>query len=262
MLRSLICLLVVGSAVVCAQTPTLSAGDRFEFLAQIPVRPCNYDASSPGSPMSPPERAQFEYVQTVETNVVIRFLTWRSDSLRTLFNNVRSGGLAPFFCLSNSDFNRFTARRYPKGPQAWELAAGTLILPVKIRSGATGFDFSKDVTLGTTAGARYRLSSVRNIYGSVLGGVGLSSASLNAANTNNKVTTVTDRSAFTWTAGVMLEIDKFQFGGFFGQDRISDPNQRDWIYQGKTWLAIGLGYSLFGSASSNANPKGSGNQQP
>ena len=159
--------------------------------------------------------------------------------------NPQAGDHPLVFCIEKSLFDRMTTRTYDKGFSTLDLAAGVLILPIKLRAGAgQPFDFSKDVTIGTVAGPRMRISETREAYISLLGGAGITAVSLTPENTGGKVTTATDRAAVTLSLGPMFEFNRFQVGIMVGWDRISNPNQDDWRYQGKHWFSIGLGYSL------------------
>jgi hypothetical protein len=49
--------------------------------------------------------------------------------------------------------------------------------------------------------------------------------------------------------GGMFEVNRLQVGLFIGQDRISQPKEANWAFQGKSWFGLGLGYAIFGSPS-------------
>jgi hypothetical protein len=234
----------------------------YRFNVSVPVSECTFA----GVPLRQGEEyapvgAQFAYIhdQSVPTSgssagrtvAVIQFLRWdpkRDPELFTTFNAATAEPSAPTktFCVDKNYFDRTVSRTYASGRQSWDLAAGVLLLPIKMRLGGEGrpFDFSRDVTLGTVVGPRWRLSPTRSAFLSVLGGAGITAVTLNASSTGGVVTENTDRAAVTLTAGSMLEVNRFQVGILLGVDRISNPNQTDWLYQGKPWLSIGLGYSL------------------
>ena len=238
-----------------ANDPGSKQLETYSFRVAVPVAQCDIDGAAKQAATQAPPGAKFYFLQAAKngTDVVIQFLSWaKSDPNYLAFNVEASRGADTFryFCVYRGHFDRFSERIYATWLSSRKLTVGALVLPVKMRR--QPFDFSKDVTVGTTAGARMRMSPRRESYFSLLGGVGLSSASLTSENTKSAVTTPTDRAAVTWTVGAMFDVDRFQFGAFIGQDRISQPNQADWIYQGKTWLAVGLGYSLFGAESAKA----------
>ncbi len=247
---------VLGSSPLLGQANDPLPAGTYSFDVSVPVTRCNFDGSGKSITVHAPALSRFYYLQSIvagnSNDVVIQFLNFKAaSSFRTFNVDSTDAGLEPkYFCLPRTTFERFTSKAYATGRNSWELAAGALILPVKLRPGGrtTPFDFSKDVTIGTTAGGRIRMHPRRDVYQSFLLGVGISSATLTPQNTGGSVTELTDRAALTWTIGTMLEVEKFQFGLFLGQDRISQPNQGNWVYQGKTWWALGLGYSLFGAS--------------
>lgn len=259
MLRQVSCVVValsLASSFATGQSAP-KPGNTYAFKISAPVASCDFDGGNKASTFNyAPVGARFFYVRTSTdaTDVVIQFLLWNeSNDNFSVFNAAKDqrASTPKNFCVEKTVFEQMSDEIFSAGPRSWQLASGILILPVKFRPGkdSRAFDFSKDVTFGTTAGLRFRLSARREVFLNMLGGVGLSSVTLNSSNTISKLATSTDRAAFTWTSGLMLEVEKFQFGAFLGQDRISQPNERDWVYQGKNWWAIGLGYSIFGSGS-------------
>jgi hypothetical protein len=228
----------------------------YAFTLPVPVEECSFEGVKvDGTGTQARMGGKFYYVQAVPSNavVVIRFLTYSfkdTPQLYQRFNSTDTLTTTPkkFFCVAQKDFDRFTRRSYAAGLSSHDFVVGALVLPVKLRPGAkgAGFDFANDVAFGTTAGYRYRTSDSRENFLSLLAGVALSSVQLTAENTNGKLTETTDRPAFTWTTGMMFEVNRFQIGAFIGQDRISQPRQSSWAFQGKTWFALGLGYTLFG----------------
>lgn len=237
------------------QTKQPDAGTTYAFKVAVPVWECGIDGKTvpSGTKAIAPAGAKFRYIESpADTSpVVIQFLVWKDTAQREfrLFNTSdKTGTGVKTFCVTKAHFDKLSERVYAKWWESRQLAAGTLLLPVKMRGrDHRPFDFSKDVTLGTAAGFKLRINETREEYANILVGVGLTSVALDSVNTLGAVHESTDRAALTWTTGLMIEIDRFQFGAFVGQDRLSQPNQKDWVYQGKLWLALGLGYSLFGS---------------
>lgn len=190
--------------------------------------------------------------------VIISFWKFGNDKDSTRLNkfNVSTEDLneKKFFLINQRDFTDNTKPRYHK---KLSFTAGTVIIPIKIRF--SEFDFSKDITLGTTVGARKRLSSYADNYASILIGFGVSSVSLDSASTEGTIMQPVDRSALTPSLGFVLEFSSVQVGIFTGLDFISDNNQTNWRYQGKPWLSIGFGYSIL-SRQSSATQKSEKNQ--
>jgi hypothetical protein len=160
-----------------------------------------------------------------------------------------------YFCLKASDLSEEKVRKKYKRMRAL-LSVGSMVLPVKIRpsvkrEGTTRvpFDFSTDVTLGTTAGIRLRMSKYQRNYVNFLGGIGITTVLVDSTSTKGIIRESNSRAgAFTITIGALLEFDSFQFGVFTGLDYVgrslSIDGKSAWDYQGKPWLAIGLGYQI------------------
>lgn len=269
--------LAMGAAVANAQSsepaPTSpTARDTYEFDAAVPVRECDFHGNareSGGTPTTAPPGARFTYLgegtKDDSTVVILQFLNWNDTTpqFRALNVELTDAGSTRVlnrpegaykvsaaeivrrrtWCTEKGIFGRTATRVYNTGYTG--LAAGVLLLPIKMRGMLSrNFDFSKDVTLGTVAGPRFRIWPQRETFVSALVGAGISAVTLDSASTHGVVKQTTDRAAVTLTAGIMLDVDRFQIGAMTGIDRISNPNQNSWRYQGKPWLSIGLGYTL------------------
>jgi hypothetical protein len=70
------------------------------------------------------------------------------------------------------------------------------------------------------------------------------------ANTNNI-------SALTLSFGIMAQYHKVQIVLLLGWDRISNLNNTTygWKYQGRPWISIGLGYSIFTTNTTDQSSK-------
>jgi hypothetical protein len=121
--------------------------------------------------------------------------------------------------------------------------AGTVIIPFKLR--VQKFDFSKDVTLGPAIAVRFRISCYKPHYVSLMGGVGITSVTLDRNTTDGIVEEGTEVPALTPSIGLVFELNNtVQTGLFCGWDYVSHNEQFNFIYHGKTWISIGLGYTL------------------
>jgi hypothetical protein len=61
----------------------------------------------------------------------------------------------------------------------------------------------------------------------------------------DSVSTKTDEIAVTYMSfGAAYEFDKFNVGVFAGKDRMFG-NLKNWVYQDKWWVGLGIGYDLF-----------------
>ena len=262
-----------------AQTTGTQANPRgietFRFGASVPVWDCSFTGVARDAAIDTvyvPRGAQFVYVNDAASAdralAVIQFLFWSDTSWQYRRLNVEIADPATLttraseprsaateqryptdrmrrrtFCIEKQIFDRTATRIYERW--SWDFAAGILLLPIKLRGGGgRDFDFSKDVTLGTVAGPRWRIHRERELFVSALVGAGITAVTLDAENTRGVLTQATDRAAVTITTGVMVEMNRFQIGVMTGWDHISNPNQHDWEYQGHRWLSLGLGYTL------------------
>lgn len=149
------------------------------------------------------------------------------------------------FFMKSNDLALYTQEAESK----WSVTGiGATVLPIKFRLGDGNkmyFDFGRDVTIGTTAGVRYKIGKDKPIYFSFLGGLGVSSISLDSKNVDQQGFEPQSVIALTPSMGFTLEAYKVQLGVFVGWDHIAGDLGRKWIYQGEHWWSIGLGVSLF-----------------
>lgn len=133
---------------------------------------------------------------------------------------------------------------------------GAVTVPIKIRFGSDEkdsegnkirqFDFSNDINVGLSAGGKIRLDgSKQRAFFNLIGGISLTSTAIDEDSTNNFVDTKTNASAITFSLGFIFEYDDFQIGIITGWDRLSRELGENWVYQGKNWVGLGLGYSIF-----------------
>ncbi|MGV3460625.1 MAG: hypothetical protein ACO1N9_09260 [Flavobacterium sp.] len=71
-----------------------------------------------------------------------------------------------------------------------------------------------------------------------------------------QVTTSEQSAAFSLSYGIIYEFNAFQVGVFSGWDWIPNELGQNWKYQGKPWLGLALGISIFKS-----NTEGSGSSE-
>jgi len=221
-----------------AQTTT----DDHTFFVETPIYLCDILGNKlSDSVYISPKFSNFTKIAAKGSeSVVISFWNYNDSTRYRKFNaSVAKPDEKRFFLVSQEDFANNTKARYHLRPS---FTAGTVIIPIKIRF--SEFDFSKDITLGTTVGARMRLSSYADNYANLLVGFGVSSVSLDSLSTSGTIMQPVDRSALTPSLGFVLEFASVQVGIFTGIDYISDNSQTNWRYHGKPWLSTGFGYSI------------------
>lgn len=132
------------------------------------------------------------------------------------------------------------------------LTFGAVVLPFKVRPNYDAFTFSTDFGVSVFLGRKYRVNHYRPHFISFGGGIGLSTIRINQKNTNAKLAdNPLDVSAVTITYGTIWELGRVQAALLVGHDWINNSNNvgpaqgYNWIYQGKPWIGVGLGYSIF-----------------
>lgn len=147
-----------------------------------------------------------------------------------------------YILVESSLIEKNTIQLYSK---RFEPVAGPLVIPVKLRS--SPFDFSTDISFGAAVGSAVRTSrQVENnrLYFLLSGGI--TAITIDSISTEGEVTESMDFPGFYMAAGAVLSLrNSFSLGLFVGVDYLSARNRNNWIYQGKPWVGVGIGISMF-----------------
>jgi hypothetical protein len=178
-----------------------------------------------------------------------------SPALRSSTISSEDSGL--LFCFKESDLKEGTLRKRYATTYSWarylpiaQPAFGTIIVPFKSRRSITrdnqryASSFSSSSTIGPSLGARFRISRYNPHYLSIIGVYGLANANVDSATTQGFERKSKDLAAITKAVGLVLEFDNVQAGLFIGDDKVSGETGNKWIYNGKRWFAVGLGYQF------------------
>lgn len=128
---------------------------------------------------------------------------------------------------------------------------GIMTLPIKARFGNSDgrlFTFEENLNLGFTCGFRHQFASTTLQAINILAGFGVGSTKIDSSGMKNTLLTPSSRSALSLNLlniGVLYQFDIFQIGFFMGGDYIPTEIGRNWKYQGKPWLGMAIGVSLF-----------------
>jgi len=201
------------------------------------------------------ERETFNFKQYAE-------LPFAPASIHSLNDNRR------FFILSKANFTKFCTV-YVSVP-IWNIDFGVLSTPFKLRFNR--FSFSNNLSVGGAVYIQKKFDfdwSWGFVFGLSLSSVTLDAASTNvypdgtteatkASSTTSPLSTSTTRPAFTPSLHYLISYKNISFliGGGFDfiskTTNIATPTNPEagWMYNGKPWLGIGFGISLFNNSSS------------
>ncbi len=167
-----------------------------------------------------------------------------------------------YFLMQKYDLDSNCVKVYNSGLRSTVFTIGLVTMPLKLRLGKN-FDFQGNLSLGTTAGVKVRLSKYNSNYINFLLGASISTISLDSFSTRGKVPSqpINDIAVFSPSLGVVFEFGKAQGGIFYGMDFLNKSTQSRfaWIYNKKSWISIGFGFSIF-NVDSKSNNSASQNQ--
>lgn len=178
----------------------------------------------------------------INDEIVFTFLRWKGTSASVKKLNTKyfkgANNERKYFKLSKSVFLESIKLVEPKVL----LEFGTATIPIKIRPG-DGEDIPLDFygNFNAGLGVSVKIRKFVNIYG----GISLTSVPVDSITTKGIITSPTNASALTPTFGIIKEIGRVQLGGFVGWDFLSRELGKNWIYQGRPWYGIGIGFNIF-----------------
>jgi len=225
-------------------------------------------------------------VDQVDANgdYVIKFLKWRGQdnpNNETVYATVSTVAVMNkkgqsvtkkkeeinFYLISKSDFDNYT-KPFEEANPLLSFETGAITIPIKLRPAGDRvdddgnkvrpFDFSGEINIGLSIGLRIRLDKKGKGFLIPSGGINLTSVSIDESTVRNGIiTSKTNASSLTPFIGLIGEYDNFQIAALTGWDRLSGRTGENWIYQGKPWFGIGLGYNIFNTSNNNPtkNPK-------
>ena len=182
---------------------------------------------------------------------------WGNDSEKISSTNDYGNRIDKYFMIQRYDLDSNCVKVYNSGIKSVVFTVGLVTMPLKLRLGSS-FDFQGNLSLGSTAGIKVRLSKYRPNYINFLLGTSISTISLDSFNTKGKVIgqPLTNIAVFSPSLGVVFEFGKAQAGVFYGWDILNKATQSkyEWIYNKKPWLSVGFGFSIFNVDGKSGNP--------
>jgi hypothetical protein len=126
---------------------------------------------------------------------------------------------------------------------------GVMTLPIKARFGNGDdklFDFEERLNLGFVFGLRKQLKGYVEQSLNYLMGFGITSAKTDSSSMKDLAYYDGSSSlALSLHTGILYQYDNFQVGIFLGADFVPGRVGREWRHQGKPWIGLALGVSLF-----------------
>ncbi len=266
--------LTVGMA---QSTPDLYKGKTYIFDYFASITPCSNmgDARDTGSAQSTtaPKGALFTVQHIMENgDLVIVFNEWNLPknssrknyavalSNRTNYNfktdpaagkrSMNSQGDNVAFFLLEIKTMQSSCSEYIR-EKRWDITLGTLSTPFRIRSNP--YQFTTNLNLGTAVCYQHKLWS--DFSWGVIGGLSLSSVTLDAYSTNDTVKENSERPAFTPSIHGMIGYKAINLTLGMGWDfiNLTSNAEKSWSYQCDKWFGVGIGISLFNTSGGNAN---------
>lgn len=181
----------------------------------------------------------------------IYFWNWKKDSMKYYEYNIdKSTGEQKYFLIEKNLIDVTSNKIYNRVAPAW----GTFTYPFKWRlsDGIMEPTFALAIAGGIKWNPWYKNEHVF----SALVGVGPSTVILDKYNTSlekpldEKITA----SSISFSLNLMYQYDFVQFGVSGGIDRIFDNHLYNWNNQGKLWISLGVGISIFKNNERTATP--------
>lgn len=216
----------------------------FRFDVEAPLQPCDLTGKvTSDEVLIAPQDSKFILVDKRRDTCIIRFvLNGPSRQYRFLSSSVADFTRYHYFCMPSAqlEYKAHAVRRAD-----WGVVVGQMLTPVKLRF--QPFDFTKDISLGTTVGVRGLTGSTRQTAVAGLAGIGISGLTIDSAASNGAITTPAEVLAFTLSTGLVFEFGHAQLGCFTGFDFLTAGAQRQyhWRYRHQPWLSFGVGYALY-----------------
>ncbi len=256
----------------------------YEIRSNIPAYPSDVTGQlldTTGRFQVPPYQSQFALVRNAGNGwLVIRFLSWRPNTflynqynravpksninnrevLKTLSSDSQT--VARYYLISRGDLDSNCIKVYSRSWKSSRFTLGLVTMPLKLRLGKD-FSFHGNLSLGTTAGIKKRLSPYNPNFINFLFGASIGTVDLDSFNTKGAVAgqPLNNMAVFSPSLGIVFEFGKAQAGVFYGWDFLTKANQvkYGWIYNKKPWISVGFGFSIF-NIDSKSTTTSDGNQ--
>lgn len=254
-----IILLFLCNQIGIAQTDLRDGRHYFKYSMTTELTECNIDGSNVSTSKRTPAIKQFmkkNWIFTIDaivgTDYIIHVAKFTANNVAADAQNKLtwqdSNSENIYFKLTKSQYDSNAERLKSKG--SFVVGASTTLIKIRPGNNEEGAnkipsEFGNDFNLGLNAGWRLTPWDHREVALSFVGGVSFSSIRVTPQTTRNFITSEATQGCITGSAGLILEIEKFQISGFVGIDAMSGEIGENWIYRNRPWFGIGFGYEIF-----------------
>ncbi|WP_419701601.1 hypothetical protein [Mucilaginibacter sp. NFX135] len=269
--------LIQASTIVCAQdSPTVGA--LYKFISPMTLAKCdeNGKAVADTSHHSVAIGWQFIVQKVVPKGIIISFAQWRvsdvsakggetaRDKSNKSLNDKYFGStdVPIYFLISAADLKSAVRLQH----------AGTVSLVtgasfIKFRPGSgkpiskdgkdyyKNTDISNDFTLSLLASVKLSKAGANTDFFGLFG-VNFSSIKVTPATSQGFLASETNVGSIAPTIGFEYQIDRVQFGLLSGIDVLTGDVNRYFVYRGRPWISLGIGFSIlkgYGTSADNKN---------
>lgn len=159
------------------------------------------------------------------------------------------------FTISLKDLNE---KCMPYFGRKFSFTFGAMTIPLKIRVGSETTRrmlVEEKLNIGLTPGLKYQIPSRKEQSITFMANIGVSTARTTADTFNSGYKSSSNNEpALSGALGFMYQYEKFQIAILSGQDWLLSDGSKNWKYQGKRWVGIGIGFFFFGKGEVEANP--------
>ena len=284
--------LLLASASIGRCQTTAEVGGLYKFISPMKLTQCDEDgeAVADTKAYSIPVNWQFTVQKVAQKGIIISIAKWHYPDDATIGNEQDITKKAKlnsnkalsekyhgtpdkpiYFLIQTADLQSDAVRLQHGGTVS--LVTGSSFL--KFRPGSGTPVIGNSTTIGNIGKSYYKSTDIANDFTiSVLGslklspagsssdffalfGVNFSSIKVTPATTQDFLTAETNVGSLAPTIGIMYQVDKVQFGILSGIDILTGDVNRYWVYRGRPWFAVGIGFSLVSalgtSTSDNSN---------
>jgi hypothetical protein len=163
-----------------------------------------------------------------------------------------------YFSVDVDELKKKATRIFEDVSASGGFVFGPMIVPIKVRFGTsnTNFALTSDVNLGLAAGHKFAFLTKKSKPWelALLGGVSVTSISMDASTTKNFLTQENKIAGLTTSISGVFMKDGFQIGLMIGMDTPSGEIGKKWIYRDIPWIGFGLGVTLFNNNNKETRP--------